>query len=131
MLKDWNTHITSLHEIPGDEEMLPVGSDLDVVRPDDGLVLVGIVQALDVAEIRDVQGRDVVAQREGEVGELPVLRDVRVDGHRVLGLVAKVKQLLGHALLAVGVETERVDDPDLAEANGTCSVLVRERRNEN
>jgi hypothetical protein len=60
------------------------------VGANDGLGLIGIIKTLHVVEVRDVESGDVVAQRDGEVGELSVVRDVGVDGQRVLGLVAEV-----------------------------------------
>ena len=112
------THVAGLYEVAGHEQVLAVGRDLDVVRADDGLRLLGVVEALDVVEVRDVERRHVVAKREREVGQPAVGRDVAVDGHRVPRLLAEVVQQLGHALLAVGTAPERVDDPNLAEMDG-------------
>lgn len=86
---------------------------------DDGLVLIGVIQTLDVVEVGNVESSNVVAEGEGEVGELSVIRDVRVDGEVVLGLVTKVVEELGDALVAVLVLAEGVDDPGLAGADGT------------
>lgn len=47
---------------------------------DGGLHLVGVVEALDVGEVADVQSGDVVGQGQGEVGEAAILRDVRARG---------------------------------------------------
>lgn len=57
------------------------------MRSDDGLVFVRVVETLDIVEVRDVQCRDVVAERQGKVGELAVVREIRVDGDGFLGLV--------------------------------------------
>jgi hypothetical protein len=114
------TYIASLDEVARHEQVLLVRRDLDVVRADDGLLLIGVVEALDVVEVGDVQRGDVVAERQGEVGQLAVVGDVRVDGDAVLGLGAEVVQQLGDALLAAGVPTEGVDDPDLAEVNSAA-----------
>lgn len=62
----------------------------------------------------------MVALGDGEVGPFAVVADVRVDGDVVLGLVAQVPEQLGHALVAVLVFAEGVDDPDLSESNGTA-----------
>ena len=43
-----NTDFTSLNEVVRNEEVLLVGANLEVVRSDDALVLIGIVKALDV-----------------------------------------------------------------------------------
>lgn len=113
------TYIAALNEVAGDEEVLLIGRDLDVVGTDDGLLLVGVVEALDVVEVGDVEGRDVVAEGDGEVGELAVVGDVGVDGDRVLGLVAEIVEELGRAGLAVGTGAEGVDDPDGSGSDGT------------
>lgn len=42
------------------------------MRADDGLLLVGVVEALGVAEVRNVKGGNVVAHRDGEVGPFAV-----------------------------------------------------------
>lgn len=82
------------------------------MRPDDGLCLVRVIQALDVVEVRDIEGSDVVAQCQGKVGEFAIIRDVRVDCYGVLRLVAEVVEEFGYALFALGVAAEGVDDPD-------------------
>lgn len=86
----------------------------------DGLVLIGVIQALDVVEVGNVESSDVVAESKGEVGELSVVRDVRVDGEVLLGLVAKVVEELSDTLVAVLVLAEGVDDPGLAGADSTA-----------
>lgn len=70
------TYIPTLDEVPSDEQILLVRRDLDIVRSDDGLGLVRVVETLDVVEVRDVEGCHVVAQRQGEVGELAVVGEV-------------------------------------------------------
>lgn len=94
---------------------------------DNGLVLIRVVEAARVREIGDVEGRDVVAFGDGEVGELAVVGDVRVDGDVALGLFAQVEEELGDTLVAIGVLAEGVDDPDLAEADGATESSVNER----
>jgi hypothetical protein len=117
-----DTHIAALDKVASDEQVLLVGRDLDVVRSDDGLVLLGVIKTLDVVEVRDVEGRDMVALCDCEVGELAVVADVRVDGDVVLGLGAQIPEELGDTLVAVGVGAEGVDDPNLAEGDsaGAC-----------
>lgn len=68
--------LARLHKVVGDEEVLLVGGDLDVVRANGRLVLVGVVQALDVVQVADVEGGDVVGGRQGEVGEAAILRKI-------------------------------------------------------
>jgi hypothetical protein len=46
------------------------------VGTDGGLDLVRVVEALDVVEVADVKGGDVVCGRQGEVREASVLRDI-------------------------------------------------------
>lgn len=92
---------------------------------DDGLVLVGVIQALDVVKVGNVEGSDVVAEGEAEVGELSIVRDVGVDGQGVLGLVAKVVEELGDALVALLVLAKGVDDPGLAGTDGTADCQRR------
>jgi hypothetical protein len=53
-----------------------VRRDLDVVRADGRLDLVWVVEPLDVVEVADVEGCDVVGGREGQVDEAAVLGDV-------------------------------------------------------
>lgn len=84
---------------------------------DDGLRLVGVIQALDVADVGDVESSDVVAKSKREVCPFAVVGDVRVNGNGILGLLAKVVEQLGNTLLAVGVLAEGVDDPDLARVD--------------
>lgn len=74
--------VARLHEVVGDEEVLLVRGELDVVRAEGGLFLVWVVEALDGVEVGDVEGGDVVGGCEGEVGEAAVLGDVgAVRGH--------------------------------------------------
>lgn len=65
--------------------MLLVRGELEVVRPDGGLHLVRVVEALDVGKVADVQRRDVVSESQCKIGEAPVLGDVGADGE--MGLV--------------------------------------------
>lgn len=70
------TDLAGLDEVVGDDDVLLVGSDLDVVGSDSRLVLVRVVKALDVVEIADVEGGNVVRRSEGQVDELAILGDV-------------------------------------------------------
>ena len=76
--------LARLDEVVGDDEVLLVGSDLDVVGTDGGLVLIGVVQTLDVRQVADVESGNVVGGGEGEVEEAAVLGDIRAGGLSVL-----------------------------------------------
>lgn len=43
-----DTNLSGLHEVVGDDEVLLVRRDFDVVRTNCGLVLIGIVQTLNI-----------------------------------------------------------------------------------
>ena len=58
--------VAALDEVVGHEQVLAVRADLDVVRADDALVRVRVVQALDVVEVGDVERGDVVGGCEGD-----------------------------------------------------------------
>jgi hypothetical protein len=113
-----DANIASLHEVVRDEQVLLIRRDLEVVRADDTLVLIGIVETLDVLEVGDIESGDVVAQREREVGEFSVVGDVAVDGEVVACTGAKVEEELGDTTLAAWTGAEGVDDPDLAGSDG-------------
>lgn len=49
-----DTDVASLDEVVGDDQVLLVGSDLQIVRSDSRLVLIGVIQTLDVVEVADV-----------------------------------------------------------------------------
>lgn len=90
---DWRaTHIAALDKVSGNQQVLLVGADLDVVRPNDGLRLVRVVEPLDFVQVRDVERCDVVAEGDGEVRQLAIVADVRVDSQGVLRLRAEVVQ---------------------------------------
>lgn len=54
-------NVSGLQEVVSDHDVLLVGCDLEIVWADDGLVLVWVVEALRVRDVRDVEGGDVVA----------------------------------------------------------------------
>lgn len=118
-------NVARLHKVARHQQVFLVRRDLNVVWADDGLLFIWVVESLDVVEVRNVEGRNVVAQRQGEVGQLAVVGDVRVDGNAVFCLGTEVDEQLGHALSAVCVLAERVDDPDLSRVHGgrECSGL--------
>jgi hypothetical protein len=43
-----DTDVAGLHEVIGDDDVLLIGSDFDVVGSDGGLILIGVIKALDV-----------------------------------------------------------------------------------
>lgn len=71
-----NTDLAGLHKVVGDNQVLLVRSDLDVVRAHGRLVLIGVVQTLDVVEVADVKSGNVVGSGEGQVDEAAILTDV-------------------------------------------------------
>lgn len=71
-----DTDVAGLHEVVGDDDVLLVGSDLDVVRTNCGLILIGVVEALDVVQVGDVEGRNVVGGGESDCDCLLVPRVV-------------------------------------------------------
>lgn len=113
-----NADIARLDKIIRNEQVLLIRADLDIMRSDNALVCLRVVQPLDMVQVADVERRDVVAEREREVGEFPVGRDVRVDSEVLARAGAEIEEQFGDALLAVCVLAERVDDPDLPGADG-------------
>ena len=61
-----DANIAGLHEIIGDDDVLLVRSNLDVVRANGGLVFIGVVKALDVVQVRNVEGSNVVGGGESD-----------------------------------------------------------------
>lgn len=59
-----DTDVTSLHEVIGDDDVLLVRSDLDVVGTNGRLVLIGVVKTLDIVQVGDIEGSDVVGGGE-------------------------------------------------------------------
>lgn len=65
-----DTDVAGLHEVVGDHDVLLVRSNLDVVRTNGRLVLIGVVKALDVVQVRDIEGSDVVGGGERDYNGL-------------------------------------------------------------
>ena len=61
-----DANVAGLHEVVGDDDVLLVGSDLDVVGPNGGLILIRVVEALDVVRVGDIEGSNVVGGGEGD-----------------------------------------------------------------
>jgi hypothetical protein len=70
------TDLASLDEVVRDDEVLLIGSDLNVVRSNAGLLLIGVIETLDVVEVTNVKGSDVVGSGEGQVDEFAIRSDV-------------------------------------------------------
>lgn len=121
-------YIASLDEVSSNKQVLAIGGQLDVVRADDGLVLIRVVEALDVLQVGDVESGNVAADSDGEVGALAIRGDLGVDGGGVLGLVTEVVEELSNTLVAIGILAEGVDDPDLAGANSTVVCMSESRQ---
>lgn len=71
-----NTNVSGLHKVVGDDDVLLVRRDLNVVGASSGLVLIRVIQTLDVVQIADVKSSDVVGGGQGEVEETTVLADI-------------------------------------------------------
>lgn len=74
-----NTDLTSLHEVIGDDNVLLVRSDLNVVRALDRVVLIGVIETLDVVEVANVQSGNVVGRGERDIQELAVLSEISAE----------------------------------------------------
>lgn len=64
--------LTGLHEIIGDDDVFLVWRDLDVVGTNGWLDLIRVIQTLDVVEVADIQGGNVVGGGQGEVSKAAV-----------------------------------------------------------
>ena len=60
--------IAGLHKVIGDDDVFLVGCDFDVVRSDGGLDFVGVVKALYVFEVGDVEGGNVIRRCDCHCG---------------------------------------------------------------
>ena len=71
-----DTDVAGLHKIVGDDDVLLVRRDLDVVGTDGGLLLIGVIQTLDVVQVADVKSSDMICGGQGEIDETAVLGDI-------------------------------------------------------
>ena len=71
-----DTDVAGLHKVVGDDDMLLVRRDLDVVGTDGGLLLIGVIQTLDVVQVADVKSSDMICGGQGEIDETAVLGDI-------------------------------------------------------
>jgi hypothetical protein len=76
-----DTDLAGLNEIIGDNQVLLVGGDLDVVGSDGGLVLIRVIKTLDVVQVANIESSDVVGGGQGGVEVLAVLADVGAGGY--------------------------------------------------
>lgn len=141
-----NTNIAGLDKVIGDEKMLLIRRHLYVVRADCWLVLIRIIEALNIVQVADIEGGNVVSLADSCVEVFSVLgkigaRSVNkcrgfwdgdlLDGHHITSLRAKIVKKFGNTLIAICIFAERVDDPDLAKRNRSCySSTLRVARNE-
>jgi hypothetical protein len=72
--------VTGLHKVIGDNDVFLIRDDLDVVWSNGWLCDGGVVETLDVGEVADIKGGDVIVCCEGEVCEFSVLGDVGAGG---------------------------------------------------
>lgn len=77
-----DTNLACLHEVIGDNQVLLVRGDLDVVGSHGGLVLIGVIKALNVVQVADVKGGNVVGGGQSGVEVLAVLTDVGAEVYR-------------------------------------------------
>jgi hypothetical protein len=75
------TYITSLDKVPSNEQVLLVRGDLDIMRSDDWLLLIWIVEANWVVKVRNINGGHVITEGQGEVGEFAIICNVTVDSN--------------------------------------------------
>lgn len=61
-----NADVASLNEVVGHNEVLLIWGELEVVGSESWLVLIWVVEALDVVQVGDVEGGDVVCGSEGD-----------------------------------------------------------------
>lgn len=65
----------------------------------------------------------MVTKGNGKVSPFAIIGDVGIDGDRVFGFVSKIVEKFSHALLAIGILSEGVDNPDLAGVDGTMVLF--------
>jgi hypothetical protein len=111
-----------LHKVASNQKVLLVWGNLDVVRSNDGLNLVRVIQTLRGIEVGDVESSDVVSVGDGKVSPLAIIADIRVDGNGILCLVAEAVEELCNTWLAIGILALWVDDPDFSRDDSTERV---------
>lgn len=90
------SNISGLNKVVGDDKVLLVRRDLDIVRANSGLVFVGVVQALDVVQVTNVEGSNVIGGGQREIEETTVLGDI---GAVIIVSYARVKTIAYARLL--------------------------------
>ena len=68
--------VAGLYKVIGNDDVFLIGCNLDIMRTYSGLYLIRIVETLDIIEIGDVEGRDVIGGSACEVSEFAVLCDI-------------------------------------------------------
>lgn len=69
-------NITSLNKVVGDNEVLLIRSDLNVVGANRGLILIRVIQTLDVVQVADIQCGNMVGCGESGVEVFTILANV-------------------------------------------------------
>ena len=73
-----------MQEVVSDDDVFLVRSDFDVMRSDCWLDGAWVIESLNVVEVRDIEGSNVVICCEGEVCIFSVLGDVGAGGVRLV-----------------------------------------------
>lgn len=71
-----DSDVTGLDKVIGNNQVLLVGSDLDVVGSNSRLVLIRVIETLDVVQVANVQSGNVVGSSQGGIEVFTVLADV-------------------------------------------------------
>lgn len=87
-----DTNLAGLNKIIGNQQVLLIRTDLQIMWTNDTLILIRVIQSLDVVKIRNVKCCDMVADCKREIGELAVVGDVRVDGEVLASAWTKIVQ---------------------------------------
>lgn len=75
------TYIASLHKVPSNKQIPLVRRNFDVVRSNNRLVFVGIIETNRIIQVRDIDCCNVVSKGKGEISEFTIVADIRVDGY--------------------------------------------------
>jgi len=81
-----DTNFSGLHEIVGNNNMLLVGSNLDIVRADSWLILIRVIKTFDIVQVTDIQSSNVVGSGQSQVDEAAVLGDVGAFGRLLVSI---------------------------------------------
>jgi hypothetical protein len=78
------SNVSGLQEVVIDDDVFLVRSDFDVMRSDCWLDGAWVIESLNVVEVRDIEGCNVVICCEGEVCIFSVLGDIGAGGVRLV-----------------------------------------------